>query len=182
MNGMQTPLSRQWQQAYGEALQGRHATDQFLFLEAQTRMVDFINFEVDRMSMASSVEARPPFLDHRLWEFCAQLPPDTKLAPAGNKLLLRRAVADLLPRAVQRRPKKGLAAPHAAWWRRNRRPAWAETCLHPAALAETGYFRAPVVERMRREHGGGEADHARLLTGVLTTQLWHQEMGVEDRG
>lgn len=178
VDGAQPPLAHEWRRAFGHDLQGRSPLHQFLSLEAQTRMVDFINFEVDRMSMAASVEARPPFLDHRLWEFCAQLPPRLKLDRAGNKLLLRQAMASYLPGEIRRRPKRGLATPHAAWWRRRRLPSWAEESLHPAALAESGFFHAPLVGRLREEHRRGIADHSRLLMGVLTTQLWYQEMEV----
>lgn len=160
------------QRSGGEAW---HPLDQFLFLESQTRMIDFINFEVDRMSMANSVEARPPFLDHQLWEFCANLPPDCKLSPNGNKLLLREGMKGRLPSAVLSQPKRGLAAPHAEWWRSERLPAWAEEALHPTAVAETGYFNAAEVTRLREAHRSRRADTSRLLTGVLTTQLWHQE-------
>ena len=130
------------------------------------------------MSMASSVEARPPFLDHRLWEFVAQLPPELKLNGQMNKRLLRLGMRDLLPTAVTQRPKQGLASPHAAWWRSPTLPAWAESCLHPTALAETGYFRPPTVARLRADHQAGKAGNGRLLTGILTTQLWHQEMEI----
>jgi asparagine synthase (glutamine-hydrolysing) len=153
--------------------EGRHPLDQFLWLESQTRLIDFINFEVDRMSMASSVEARPPFLDHELWEYCAALPPDCKLSPNGNKLLLRLGMKDRLPPDVLRQPKRGLATPHAAWWRATRLPGWAEECLHPSALNEAGYFSAAEVGRLRERHRSGKADLSRLLTGVLTTQIWH---------
>ncbi len=155
-----------------------HPLNQFLALEAQTRMVDFINFEVDRMSMANSVEARPPFLDHKLWEFCATLPPDFKLNSAMNKVLLRRGMKDLLPTAVTNRPKQGLATPHAAWWRSENLPTWAEDCLQPDSLRETGYFDCEIVQKLRELHGNGRNDHSRILTGILTTQLWHQEMEI----
>lgn len=173
---------KQWHADYAALLAGRHPFDQFLFLESHTRMVDFINFEVDRMSMANSVEARTPFLDHRLWEFCAALPPECKAraavtpAPAGgNKQLLRLGMAGRLPPPVLDQPKRGLAAPHAEWWRAERLPAWAEDALAPAALAEAGYFNAAEVARLRNLHRSRRADTARLLMGVLTTQLWHDE-------
>ena len=153
---------------------------QFLALEAQTRLADFINDEVDRMSMANSIEARPPFLDHLLWEWCATQPPAYKLSRQGNKLLLREAMKDKMPLAVSRRVKKGLATPHALWWRQEKLPAWAEQCLHPTALAQTGIFSPATVQNLRFAHQSGQADHSRLLTGVLTTQLWFEEMGVRD--
>lgn len=157
-----------------------HPLNQFIALEAQTRLVDFINFEVDRMSMANSVEARPPFLDHKLWEFCATLPPDFKLNAAMNKVLLRRGMKELLPTAVTTRTKQGLATPHAAWWRIEKLPAWAEECLQPTSLRETGYFNSETVEKLRDAHRNGRADHSRILTGILTTQLWHQAMEIRD--
>ena len=162
------------------AVDSFHPLNQFLVLEAQTRMVDFINFEVDRMSMVSSVEARPPFLDHQLWEFCAQLPPELKLNATMNKVLLRRGMMDLLPTAVTNRPKQGLATPHAAWWCSERLPAWAEECLQPNSLRETGHFNEEVFQRLREEHRYGRTDHSRILTGILTTQLWHQAMEIRD--
>ncbi|MFQ5408207.1 MAG: asparagine synthase (glutamine-hydrolyzing) [Anaerolineales bacterium] len=157
------------------AADARHPLDQFLALDAQTRMVDFINFEVDRMSMANSVEARPPFLDHVLWEFCAQLPPDLKLNASGNKLLLRRAMRGQLPDRLLQQPKRGLATPHADWWRAARLPDWAEACIAPAALTGAGYFDPKALRQLRGQHRSGRGDHARLLMGVLTTQLWHRQ-------
>jgi asparagine synthase (glutamine-hydrolysing) len=167
-----------WRREFGAAVAGRHPLDQFLFLESRTRLVDFINLEVDRMSMASSVEARPPFLDHRLWEYCAGLPPEFKLNARENKRLLRLAMKGKLPELVRRRPKQGLATPHADWWRAERLPAWAEECLQPAALAQTGAFQPAVVTRLRGEHRQGRANHSRQLMGILTTQLWFHELGV----
>ena len=143
-------------------------------------MADFINDEVDRMSMANSIEARPPFLDHLLWEWCATQPPEYKLSRQGNKLLLREAMKDKMPPAVSQRVKKGLATPHALWWRQEKLPAWAEECLHPTALAQTAVFDPAMVATLRHAHQSGQADHSRLLRGVLTTQLWFQEMGVGD--
>lgn len=158
-----------------QALEARHPLDQFLWLEAHTRMIDFINFEVDRMSMANSVEARPPFLDHQLWEFCASLPPEYKLSPKGNKLLLRTGLKKHLPPSVLAQPKRGLASPHAAWFRSARLPAWAKEALHPTALEETGYFVPAEVQRLRAAHQAQTTDASRVLMGVLTSQLWHQE-------
>jgi asparagine synthase (glutamine-hydrolysing) len=169
-----------WRSEFGAWVAGRNPLDQFLFLDSRTRLVDFINFTVDRMSMASSVEARPPFLDHLLWEYTAALPPDLKLRAgplpgptSQNKLLLRRGMAGRLPESVLRRPKLGLAAPHAEWWRSDRLPAWAEEAVAPPALQETGYFNPAEVARLRGLHRAGRLDVSRSLMGVLTTQLWH---------
>jgi asparagine synthase (glutamine-hydrolysing) len=144
----------------------------FQYVETQTRLVDFINFEVDRMSMAHSIEARVPFLDHELWEFAARLP--ARLLLAGQpKDLLRAAMRPMLPAGILARRKQGLAAPYSAWLRRARLPEWAEEALSPAALARTGYFESSAVNHLRAAHVSGRQDHARQLMGVLSTQLWH---------
>jgi asparagine synthase (glutamine-hydrolysing) len=97
-----------------------------------------------------------------------------------NKVLLRKGMVDRLPTAVTQRPKQGLATPHAAWWRSETLPAWAEESLQPNSLREASYFNAEVVQKLREMHGNGRADHSRILTGILTTQLWHQEMEIRD--
>ncbi|MBI3361840.1 MAG: hypothetical protein HY023_12100, partial [Chloroflexi bacterium] len=123
-----------------------------------------------------------PFLDHHLWEYCAGLPPECKVraglmpVPAGgNKMLLRLGMAGRLPPSVLHQPKRGLATPHADWWRAERLPAWAEEALAPDAIAETGYFNPAEVAHLRDLHRSRRADTSRLLMGVLTTQLWHDE-------
>ena len=174
-----TLISAKWHTDHIEQMTGRANLDQFLLLDTQTRMVDFINFEVDRMSMAASVEARAPFLDHKLWEYVIGLPPEFKLSDVGNKLLLRRGMQPLLPRAVRQRPKQGLASPHAMWWRQAKLPAWADVALGSGALSETGYFSAETVHSLRQAHQSGKANNSRLLTGVLTTQLWHDAFKVQ---
>lgn len=166
------PMADVWRAQFGATLAAADPLNQFLFLDANTRMVDFINFEVDRMSMANSVEARPPFLDSELWAYCATLPPDFKLVPGWNKRLLRQSQAQRLPTAVVSQPKQGLAAPHAAWWRSPRLPDWAEAALTPDALSTGGLFAPDEVARLRAVHQSATADTSRLLMGILTTQLW----------
>lgn len=146
---------------------------QTTWLESQTRMVDFINFEVDKMSMASSIEARVPYLDHCLWEFCATLPAYFKLKGSTEKHLLRRATQRLLPEATRTRRKKGLASPYAEWLRAARFPGWAEAALSPQALRQTGLFDAAAVQGLRRAHQAGQPHLGPLLMGVLSTQVWY---------
>ena len=148
---------------------------QFQYFEAHTRLVDFINFEVDRMSMAHSIEARVPFLDHELWEFAARLPSAALTSGPAPKGLLRAAMRAELPAEILARRKQGLAAPHAAWLRQTRLPEWAESQFDERALRATSYFSAEAVRRLRAEHRAGRANHSRVLMGVLSTQLWHAQ-------
>ncbi|MBE7553522.1 MAG: asparagine synthase (glutamine-hydrolyzing) [Anaerolineales bacterium] len=146
---------------------------QTMWLESQTRMVDFINFEVDKMSMASSIEARVPYLDHCLWEFCATLPAHFKLKGSTEKHLLRWATQRLLPEATRTRRKKGLASPYAQWLRAARLPDWAEAALSVQAFRQTGLFDAAAVQSLRRAHQAGQPHLGPLLMGVLSTQVWY---------
>jgi len=168
-----TDLLTEWPQTLGGAAAGRDPFRQFQYFETHTRLVDFINFEVDRMSMANSIEARVPFLDHELWEYAAQLPTSYLVGKGEPKGLLRAAMRAKLPPEILARRKQGLAAPHAAWLRRARLPDWAEAVLTDAALNQAGYFHLATVRARQAAHRAGQADHSRVLMGVLSTQLWH---------
>jgi asparagine synthase (glutamine-hydrolysing) len=164
-----------WRPALASAAASLDPFRQFQYFETHTRLVDFINFEVDRMSMAHSIEARVPFLDHELWEYAARLPSAALTGGPAPKALLRAAMRSDLPSEIVARRKQGLAAPHAAWLRQARLPEWAESQLTESALRATGYFDAAAVRRLRAEHHAhaGRANHSRVLMGVLSTQLWH---------
>src|SRR6185436_8573182 len=161
-NGLLTPelnqmdgLLDEWRETFSAPLSGLDAFRQVQYLETHTRLVDFINFEVDRMSMAHSIEARVPFLDHELWEFVDSLPSEL-LTGTESKKLLRQAMSAYLPQEVIARRKQGLAAPYAAWLRRARLPEWAEAAFSASALKETGYFIGEVVQKLRKEHQSGQ--------------------------
>jgi len=85
--------------------------DRCLFVDIKTWLQDDILVKVDRMSMANSIEVRCPFLDHRLVEFCAQLPIELKMTMASRKKILRQVVADEIPRAILKRGKQGFTSP-----------------------------------------------------------------------
>jgi asparagine synthase (glutamine-hydrolysing) len=157
-----------------DGMQNEAPLHQTLWLEAQTRMVDFINFEVDKMSMASSIEARVPYLDHTLWEFCATLPAHYKLKGKVEKHLLRLAATSILPESTRTRRKKGLASPYARWLQAKRLPEWAEETLSARALRQVGLFEPATVQRLRQAHQSGQPNLGPLLMGVLSTQVWYQ--------
>jgi asparagine synthase (glutamine-hydrolysing) len=176
LGGSSGSLVDEWRERYGSDIAGRGATEQFTQLEAATRLVDEINMEVDRMSMAHSVEARPPFLDASLWEFCERVPATYKVTWWQNKRLLRRGMRGRLDRRLRCRAKRGLATPHAMWWRSARLPDWAEDVLTPRALSDAGLFDAAEVDRLLAAHRDRARDVSRVLMGVLTTQLWHERV------
>jgi asparagine synthase (glutamine-hydrolysing) len=122
--------------------------------------------KVDRASMAVSLEAREPLLDHRLVEFAARLPANMRLRGGSGKWLMKRALASRLPEAILGRRKMGFVTPVSAWFRG---PLAAEALAisQGSALAETGWFDAAAIRRFAEAHQSGRADHGRLLWQLL---------------
>jgi asparagine synthase (glutamine-hydrolysing) len=131
--------------------------------------------KVDITSMANSLEARSPFLDHEVMEFAARLPVHLKLRRGQSKYLLRRAFADLLPPENVRRRKMGFGVPVGEWFRGPLRPLLEEMLLSDCSLAR-GYFQPAEICRRVREHLERRADHRDALWNLLMLELWHREM------
>jgi asparagine synthase (glutamine-hydrolysing) len=170
------PLLSNWADCLAGA-QTSNDLDHMLYLQTQTRLVNYVNWEVDRMSMAHSIEARVPFLDHKLWEFCASLPPHYKVSRFNTeKYLLRRATRHLLPEATRLRQKKGLASPYARWLRSEHLPQWAEDALSARTTQRIGLFEPAAVQalRLRHQETNPSSTCGPLLMAVLNTHLWYE--------
>jgi asparagine synthase (glutamine-hydrolysing) len=126
---------------------------------------------LDRQSMAASLEARVPYLDHHVVELAMRIPPAILLRGGERKDLLRRALARVLPPEVARRRKRGMTAPRRGWFR-GVLPPFAAEALSPERLRSTGYFDAGAVSRLLEAHRADRADAGDLLLGVLGVQLW----------
>jgi asparagine synthase (glutamine-hydrolysing) len=167
--------------------------DPFLFLAgAQARfahrdsvsraaLVDLVTYlpcdlltKVDIASMANSLECRVPFLDHRVVELAARMPIGYKLRGTSSKYILRRAFADLLPRDLVRRPKRGFAVPLADWFRGELADFARQALLDPRSLGR-GYFRPEAVRQLLSEHQAGALDHGYRLWGLLFFELWQRQ-------
>ncbi len=122
--------------------------------------------KVDRTSMAVSLEAREPLLDHRLIEFAATLPVSMRLRGGEGKWLMKRAMRRYLPDEILYRRKMGFVTPISAWFR-GPLAAEAERIARGAALAETGLFDAAALDRVVRAHQSGRSDHGRLLWQLM---------------
>lgn len=132
--------------------------------------------KVDRMSMACSLEARVPFLDHRLVELALGLPDDLLATWQQSKILLKAIARRHLPATVVDRPKQGFSMPMKHWLRGVLRPLL-EELLAPDRLREGGLFALDGVERLRREHLAGRADHAHLLWTLMVIEDWRRRRG-----
>ncbi|MBI5877737.1 MAG: asparagine synthase (glutamine-hydrolyzing) [Chloroflexi bacterium] len=126
--------------------------------------------KVDRMSMATSIEARVPFLDYRMVELAARMPPGVKLRNGVSKAILRETFADLLPPEILNRPKHAFDVPIGVWLRGGLRQAMSALAEHPA-IAQSGYFDPAFVQRVASAHLGGR-DHAAQLWALWTWCLW----------
>jgi len=132
---------------------------------------DDILTKVDRASMAVSLEARVPLLDHRVVEFAAQLPDDLKRRGNVSKYLLREVLARYVPKELTDRPKMGFGVPLGAWLRGPLRE-WAGDLLAPSNIARYGLLNARPVEEIWQEHQRGHSDNSAKLWFVLVLQMW----------
>jgi asparagine synthetase B (glutamine-hydrolysing) len=150
---------------------GMHRTAALRRMEMGTRLVDLVIHNLDRQSMAASLEARVPFLDHKVVELAARIPPALLLRAGEPKHMLRNALRTVLPPELARRRKRGMTAPRAGWLRAPL-PDFAADALSPERLRDTGYFDAAAVTRLLAEHRAERVDAGDVLLGVLGVQLW----------
>ncbi|MBV8687893.1 MAG: amidotransferase 1, exosortase A system-associated [Alphaproteobacteria bacterium] len=122
--------------------------------------------KVDRASMAVSLEAREPLLDHRLVEFAARLPATLRLRGGSGKWLMKKALGRYLPGEILHRRKMGFVTPVGAWFR-GPLAAEAAALARSPALAELGWLDGAAVARVATDHRAGRSDHGRLLWQLL---------------
>lgn len=147
--------------------------DATLDVDVNSYLPDDLLTKVDIASMAHSLEARSPMLDHEFMEFCASLPSHMKLRGRTTKYIFKRAFGHLLPAEVVKRPKMGFGVPLDHWFRNELRELTRETLLSTRAL-NRGYFRSGVVERLINEHVSGSRSWHSQLWNLLMLELWHQ--------
>jgi asparagine synthase (glutamine-hydrolysing) len=147
-------------------------------VDIKTYLANDILTKVDRMTMSASVEARVPFLDHRIVEFAVNLPAGMKLRLGERKVLLRRAVVDRLPAAVLTRPKQGFGMPMKQWLRGPLRELMTDV-LSSEPLGREGYFQPQCVERWMTEHLDERADHSHRLWSLMVFSLWRRSLARE---
>jgi asparagine synthase (glutamine-hydrolysing) len=133
-----------------------------------------LSAQADRMAMAHSVEARYPFLDHRVLEFCQKLSPALKMKVLNEKYLLKRAAATLLPDSILRRPKQPYRAPDGASFAGTRPPEYVADTLSNEGILRTGIFEPSPVQKLVTKFAGSNHPSARdnmALVGAISTQL-----------
>ena len=153
------------------ATESNDPLSRMLYFDTKTWLVDDLLIKADRMSMATSLELRVPFLDYRLVEFAAAMPSKYKVGKKQGKLLLKRMMEGLLPHEIIYRKKMGFPAPLAIMLRAELGDRARELLLSNDAKV-TSYFHQPTIERLLREHISENRDHHRVLWQLLVLEEW----------
>jgi asparagine synthase (glutamine-hydrolysing) len=149
----------------------------FLEFDQRYYLADDILYKVDRISMAHSLEVRPPFLDDRIVDFANRLPDDYRLRGSKSKYILRKLMEKKLPHSVLHRPKIGFDIPIHEWLRGILRPLLLETLTEEAVTA-TGLFRWPYVRRLLNDHLERRANLGYHLWGLLVLFIWMKRWSI----
>jgi asparagine synthase (glutamine-hydrolysing) len=148
--------------------------DTMLDVDIQTYLPDDLLAKMDIATMASSLEARSPLLDHELMQFAASLPASMKVRGVLKKVVLRDALRGWVPDAVLDAPKRGFRLPIAGWFRGELREFARDVLLGPTAR-DRGYFREEYVRGLLDRHIAGVEDHSQGIWTLVMFELWHQQ-------
>lgn len=142
------------------------------YVDMQTQLPEEFLLMTDRFSMAHSLEARVPFLDHRFVEQVLSIPPEIRTHPYDLKYLFKRAVGKVLPEELLQAPKRGFTLPDALWLRGKLRPL-ADRLLSPERLQRQGIFHPHLYTDLVRPHLEGVAEYTDHVWILLMFQLWY---------
>jgi asparagine synthase (glutamine-hydrolysing) len=143
--------------------------DKLMYIDARLWLPDDLLTKVDRATMAYSLEARVPYLDHRFFEFCARLDPSLKQRGRTGKYLLKKLAEKLLPSEIVHRPKQGFFPPLTEWFAGRLKPE-AQSAL--ARLDGRKLFRSGALQALLREHYSGKRSHSNRLWALFVLEKW----------
>jgi asparagine synthase (glutamine-hydrolysing) len=152
--------------------------NRYLMLDQQYYLPDNLLYKVDRMSMAHSLEVRPPLLDHRIVEFAGRLPERLKIRGSNQKAILKQVMKGKLPDSILNRKKSGLDIPAHEWFRGPLLPLLEET-LRPDVVRSTSLFNSDVTERLIVDHKEKRINAGYQLWGLMTLFLWLKRWDIQ---
>jgi asparagine synthase (glutamine-hydrolysing) len=161
---------------------GKHfdRLNRLLYTDLKTYLVDDILTKVDRMSMANSLEARVPLLDHKLVEYVFSLPSEMKLKGSVRKYIFRKVAEKIVPAEILKGKKMGFGLPLKEWFR-GPLSAMARDMVLGARIRDSGIFDHPTLARMFDEHAAGICDHGEHLWALMIFAMWY-EMNMKSIG
>jgi asparagine synthase (glutamine-hydrolysing) len=160
--------------AWFEAQHQRDPVMQMMYLDLHTSLPESLLMLTDKMTMATSLEARVPFLDHELVELAARIPSRLKVRGTRLRYVQKRAMRRHLPKHVMTKRKRGFGCPVGDWFRHELRPLLRDV-LASDRLSAQGLFDARAVEAAMTAHESRREDYSDLLLALVTFQLWHDE-------
>lgn len=149
----------------------RGELDRLIYQDLRLRLPELLLMRVDKLTMANSIEARVPFLDHQLVELAMAMPDSAKIDGGVGKVALKRAVSDLLPAELVWRPKQGFGAPVAQWFRGELGERLVDQ-LEGSAIHELGFLDRARIRVLVGQHASGRADRSFQLWNLLNLSFW----------
>jgi len=156
-----------------ERFQDLDALGRLLYVNTKTYLPGDLLVKTDRMSMATSLEARAPLLDHELVEFAARIPSQLKLHRLTTKYILKKSLEGLVPNENIHQKKHGFGVPVGTWFRRGL-AGYVRDMLLGSPADRRGYFSENAVRRLLDEHQSGRRDHGARLWTLLSFEVWQQ--------
>jgi asparagine synthase (glutamine-hydrolysing) len=153
--------------------------ERITYQELKLRLAELLLMRVDKMTMATSVEARVPFLDHKLVEFALGIPRNMKYRGGETKYILKRALRGIIPDRVINRKKEGFGAPINEWML-DRLGGFIEHTLMNSSLRRRELFDYDFIGRLLKEHRRGRVNYSFFLWSLLNLSLWHEQW-IENR-
>lgn len=163
-------VHREVREALG-AYRADDAVNRELYADLRVYLADDILVKVDRMSMATSLETRAPFLDTDVMELAFSMPGHLKVQGRERKIVLKRALRGVLPDSILFRQKEGFSIPMKNWLRRELQPLMRDL-LAPERMVRRGLFAPAEVTRLMDEHVAGRANHAHQLFSLMVFERW----------
>jgi len=146
-----------------------------LYTDLKSYLPDDVLTKVDRMSMAVSLEVRPPFLDHELVEYVASIPSELKLKGLSSKYILKEVAKTLLPKEIINRKKSGFTMPVRNWLRHELKPLLHDFLLDSSLNRHGLYFNRKYIEHLVHEHDSMRANHSHILWTLIVFSIWCRE-------
>lgn len=172
----QTPLDLERLYFAGKQTGATSALDEFVYADLTLNLPSDMLTRLDRASMAHSLEARVPFLSHKMVEWALSVPAGLKLRRGVGKYILRQAAEPWLPAEILRLPKQGFQIPMASWLREGAFADFAQDTWAQSDAGNAGYLNGEEVGNLFNEHRSGAADHSRILYAILMFSLWWRSL------
>jgi asparagine synthase (glutamine-hydrolysing) len=142
------------------------------YLELKLRLPELLLMRVDKITMATSVEARVPFLDHHLIEYAMGLPREAKVKGSTGKHILKRALESILPRDLLYKPKRGFGAPAREWFRGAKAEELVQLVMN-SGIRRRNFFDYRFIKQLVDQHRAERQDWSAHLWALLNLSVWY---------